>query len=156
MVKRLGAWYERNEMLIESSLAVAGLAACIVATAGICAAAAVGTAVAGGVLVGSKTYNQTGVVSESLVRGIAATSINVLAGKYVSAKVGANHAVREFGKITTSTGRVVQRHYRTTLRALKTGAGRARASRQVYAATGSSAVTRLFGYTLQVEPVSSP
>jgi hypothetical protein len=102
------------------------MAACIIATAGICAGVAVATAIAGGVVSGLGSYNQDKNAWKAVGVGVFSAGIGLIGLK--GAKIygkqigGIPKAVRWYGK---------SRNYRSVTTALRRAPGRARATKIV-------------------------
>ncbi len=112
----------KHSEAIGVGLAAVSLAACIVATAGVCAGAVVATAVAGGLVSGMGGYQKNHNLGSAIAIGAGSTAIGLLGLKKFTvlgkAFGGVPTAVRWFGN---------SRNYSTLGIALSKGPGRARA-----------------------------
>ena len=123
---KVGTIIGQNSDAIGLGLAAASMAACIIATAGICAGVAVATAIAGGVVSGLGSYSQDKNAWKAVGVGVFSAGIGLIGLK--GAKIygkqigGIPKAVRWYGK---------SRNYRSVTTALRRAPGRARATKIV-------------------------
>lgn len=103
-------WMGKHSEGIGSVLAVASIVACVVATAGACAAVAIGTAVAGGVVTAAGSRSKGNGWKASIGKGAISAGMDVAGARKIK-------AVRYFGK---------GRNYKSVVKAISKQAGLAR------------------------------
>lgn len=117
-------WVGANSDTIGAGLAITGLAVCVVATAGACGVAAAATAVAGAAVAAAQVRYNGG----SWAQATGAGAVSLVTDKVMKPV----KAVRSFGRAATSSGKVVQRSYKSVGKALSKKAGQARLRSAVF------------------------
>lgn len=142
-------WKEVGDFLggAKGVVAVAGVAACILATAGWCAAGiAVGAAVAAGASA-ANTMDKTGDWKKASVNGLIAGAVDASIGIVAGKVAGAKEVVRWFGKVGDTT-----RYYTSVSKALTKKPAQDRLMRQV----GSGVINESINYVTEPKDVYAP
>lgn len=128
MFKAAGNFANKHQTAIKNTLAVAGLAACVIGAA-ICGAAAIGTAILSGTAAALGHYAKTGKALNSIGVGILAGGKDFTVGRITGRVAGARQAARYFGTVAGK-----KRYYTSIIKAVKKAPVRGRIYRQGFAA----------------------
>ena len=126
-VQKAASWAWRNK---ETIMAVAGVAACVVGTGGMCLGVAVASAALAAGVAANKEYSKSKNIGKAVKAGVGAGvrdfAVNAVAGKLA----GAKHVARYFGTVQ-KTG--TTRYYRNLVTAFKKKAVLVRTKKQIRA-----------------------
>jgi RHS repeat-associated protein len=120
---------------ISATLAVLGVAACVIGTGGLCTGAAIAAAAYSGYQSALASYHANHNVSKAAVAGASAAAISYLFNKIGDGATGAKQVARYFGEVKGSA-----RYYRSLTKAVSKGPVRDRALRKVYSGATSAAL----------------
>lgn len=113
-VKSAWRWTGENADKISVGAAIVGVGACVIATAGICAAVGAGVMVVGATTSAAQVRSDGGSWTQAAGAAALSVAFDKVGGKFS----GETKAVRDFGKVSTKAGKPVQRNYRSVAKAL--------------------------------------